>query len=104
MRELRKIINRKGRLCLLSCGHQQTSRGRVSAYCKQCEEEGRHLVYSGEVAYTYLTTETNHEECMIRLSMKCRWEHMSRLGVLINWPGIVCEKCRQEIDLYEVKQ
>lgn len=53
--------------------------------------------------YTFKTTVTKHAECMERLASKCRWEKRSRLFVLAEWPDIVCQNCRKEMDIREVK-
>lgn len=39
-----------------------------------------------------------HAICEVRWGSKCKWEHMSRLAVLREWPSIVCEECRRKIE------
>lgn len=41
------------------------------------------------------STMTKHKECMEALGTKCRWEEMSRLAVLAEWPDIVCQECHK---------
>ena len=38
-----------------------------------------------------------HQKCERRLQSKCRWEHMSRPAVCLDWPSIVCRPCRREV-------
>ena len=100
---LRKIIDRKGNLCSLECGHQQKSRGRNHAVCKECEKEGLWLFKSWLGLYLFKTTKTKHVECMKKVSQKCQWEQMFRTSILIEYPDMVCDKCKEEIGMIKVE-
>lgn len=98
----RKIKSRKGSTCLLECGHSKKSRGKNHAECLQCKEEGVWLFSSFGEPYLIKTTKTDHESCMEKLAHKCNWERMSRLGILIEYPKMMCETCNEKIGLRKV--
>lgn len=49
--------------------------------------------------YTYNTSLTKHKKCMDAVAAKCKWEQMTRLGVLMEWQDILCEECAKVIDI-----
>ena len=59
----------------------------------------RQKARGGGMSYTYITTVTDHKECMDKLAHKCNWEHMTRLAVLREYSDIVCDDCKKIIDM-----
>lgn len=103
MRKWRNIVAREGNFCILECGHQKRTRAREYAICKQCEAEGFYSISSLDADYVYKTTKTDHEKCMENLAAKCRWESMTRTGVLIHYPNVICKECQDKIGMKKVR-
>ncbi len=69
---------------------------------KTTKPERQKIISSrNQTAYSYVTTTTEHQECMDAIKHKCNWEQMPRMSVLLDWPSLVCEDCAKIMDIRE---
>ena len=54
--------------------------------------------YMDNCIYSFKTLYTKHKECMEKISFKCTWEQRARTAIIVEYPKLLCKKCKLEID------
>ena len=61
---------------------------------------GRTKVKSGDgKTYSFNTLKLDCEKCNEGLKHKCNWEQRTRTAIMIEYPDMLCQACKEKIDM-----
>ena len=60
----------------------------------------RTKVKSGDgTTYSFKTLKLDCEKCNEWLKHKCSWEQRTRAAIIIEYPDMLCQPCKEKIDM-----